>query len=330
MRLEPVNKHAEKLVGDAFGYVEQYRRTKNQKHLSAASVNLDTARNEDPEYLPALYGRAIVDDLTGRSVDAIKVFEQVLAERPPFLDEVEFQLGVAHYHQFDSVNLDKAINHLGNVAERTSDSLLQCRARAALVQAFGMKMVPPDPRDPNLEEINHFSNLLRQQCEVAETCLKRLDRVDEIALAQLSSGLRNAKALALMYRSDFFGAKEEKSVLLRQALQELELADGDSPNDWAIQCNIGSASMRLGHWAASERSFLSAHARLTNVLEHLRPNYGFALYELGRVCRLQGVFVKAIDYFDDALAIPYEYRGVSNRRLSLEKERAQHSSKEYP
>ena len=330
MHIEPVNKHAERLVKDALGDADRYHRTKNQEYLSAASVKLDNARSEDPEYLPAFYVRAIVDDLSGRSVDAIKVFEQILVENPPFHDEVEFHLGVAHYHQFDSASLDKAISHLANVAERTSGSLLECRARAALVQAFGMKMVPPDPRNANLEEINHYSTLLQQQCAVTETSLKKLGQVDDLALTQLSAGLCNAKALAWMYWSDFFGTKEEKSALLRRALQELESADGDSPNDWAIQCNIGSAWMRLGHWEASEKSFLSAQAHLKKVLEQLRPNYGFALYELGRVCRLQGLFVKAIDYFHDALAIPYEYRGVSNRRLSLEKERAEHSSKEYP
>jgi tetratricopeptide (TPR) repeat protein len=69
---------------------------------------------------------------------------------------------------------------------------------------------------------------------------------------------------------------------------------------------------------------------LTKVVEDLRPNYGFALYELGRTYRLRGEFAKAIGYFDRVLAIPHELRDVSDRRLLIEKERAAAGTEEYP
>ena len=66
------------------------------------------------------------------------------------------------------------------------------------------------------------------------------------------------------------------------------------------------------------------------MLAELRPNYGFALYEIGRTYRLMGEFAKAITHLEQAQSIPVEYRDVGDPRIDLEKSRARDSSRDYP
>jgi len=117
---------------------------------------------------------------------------------------------------------------------------------------------------------------------------------------------------------------------LEEALRCLAAADGQNPNDWAIQCDLGSSRMRLAYWRGDESEFPRARKHLELVIDQLRPEYGFALYEIGRVCRLQGRFEEAAAFFDRARAIPYDYRDVSDRRLEFEKTRAAGRNRDYP
>jgi tetratricopeptide (TPR) repeat protein len=330
MRIETFSKRAMELVEHAMADLETYRQIKHPERLGRAIAQLDQAKEEDPDYLLAVYGRAIADDLSGRAVNAIEEFEQVLAENPPFVDNVEYHLGIAHYHRYNWASLDKAITHLSAVAERTHDPILECRARVALAQALGMRMIPRDPRSASLDQIKQYFDLLAGQAAIGEKLLTSLSLTDLATIQELKASLHNAKGLACMYWSDFFGSVNEKIAWLKRALEEFRLADEDEPNDWAIHCDIGSTWMRLGYWEESDSSIARARMHLTKVVEDLRPNYGFALYELGRTYRLRGEFAKAIGYFDRVLAIPHELRDVSDRRLLIEKERAAAGTKEYP
>lgn len=330
MRIETSSHRAGELVAHAMADLEVYRRVRSPEQLNRAISQLDEARKEDPEYLLARYGRAIADDLSGRSANAIPELEQVVAAKPPFVDEVEYHLGMAHYHRYDWADLDKGIKHLSAVAARTGDPVLKCRSLVALAQAFGMRMIPRDPRDADLKEIKHYFDLHTEHAESAAKLLKCLIQTDSVTIKELKSALHNANGFAWMYWTDFFGSVNEKIALLKEAVAELQLADETNPNDWAIHCDIGSAWMRLGYWEQSDPAMEKARMHLTKVLKDLRSNYGFALYELGRSYRLSGRFEEAIACFQEALKIPYESRDVSDRRLLIEKDRARAGAKDYP
>jgi tetratricopeptide (TPR) repeat protein len=330
MRIETFSRRAGELVEHAMADLEVYRRVKSPEQLNRAIAQFDEAKEEDPEYLLARYGRAIADDLSGRAANAVAELEQVFAAKPPFVDDVEYHLGMAHYHRYDWADLDKAIEHLSAVAARTGDPVLKCRSLVALAQAFGMRMIPRDPRDADLNEIKHYFDLHTGHAESAAKLLKCLIQIDPVTIKELKSALHNAKGFAWMYWTDFFSSVNEKIGLLKEALVELQLADENNPNDWAIHCDIGSAWMRVGYWEQSDSSMEKARMHLTKVLEDLRPSYGFALYELGRSYRLSGRFKEAIACFEKALHIPYESRDVSDRRLLIEKDRAKAGVKDYP
>src|SRR5205085_3889172 len=100
--------------------------------------------------------------------------------------------------------------------------------------------------------------------------------------------------------------------------------------NWANYCDLGSTHMRLGHWRGTVTDFNKALDYLRTVVNELRPNYGFALYEIGRTYRLMGKFAEALEYLSKAEEIPYEYRDVGDPRIDLEKKRAGDSSKVYP
>src|SRR5664280_2841452 len=144
MRFAEDDQIAGRFVDEAFAEIRDYRRTKHRECLVSAAAQIGRARAEAPAFLPALYGEAVIDDLEGRAVDAIPRLQKVLALDPPFRDEVEYRLGVALYHRFNHESLDRAIEHLKAVVGRTTDRLLECQARVALLQAYGMRMVPRD------------------------------------------------------------------------------------------------------------------------------------------------------------------------------------------
>src|SRR5687768_13877074 len=128
MHLETLNSKAADFVSGAIVDMNAFRRTKRRDQLESAAVKIDRARAEDPSFLPVLYCRAMLDDLRGRSKDAIEEFQKVLEEKPPFSDEVEYYLGLAHYHRYSWPSLEKAMGHFSAVATRTKDPVLECRA----------------------------------------------------------------------------------------------------------------------------------------------------------------------------------------------------------
>lgn len=330
MNLETNNKKVAELVHGARGEIIRYRQTKNHDLLASAATKLGEAVEEDPGYLDSLYFSAQLDDLTGRAKEAIEKFEHVLTENPPFRDEVEYYLGVAHYHRYNRRNLEKAIERFSSVAARAGDSVLKCRARLGIVQALAMRLIPSDPRHPDSEKLEADSLLLEHELRSVQTALTDLRGVDATVMRELMSVFQNTKALNWMYATDFLWSREEKVRLLQRALDELQQADQCDPDNWAIQCDLGSTWMRLAHWGHSDVGFANARHHLNSVLQSLRPGYGFAVYELGRTCRLQGEFAEAIECFDQALTITYDHRDVSDRRVHLEKDRAVAKSRDYP
>src|SRR5262249_45627539 len=124
--------------------------------------------------------------------------------------------------------------------------------------------------------------------------------------------------------------RSQRAAALRRAIDQLQRADRVSPNNWANDCDRASATMRLAYYERSAALFDAAIDLLRRVVDDLRPGYGFALYEIGRTSRLSARFDAANASFDRALSIPAADRDVSDRRLRLERQRAETGDTAFP
>lgn len=318
------------LIADSLTDLDFYRQSKELSLLESAREKLERARNEDPQYMPAVYYSAVVDDLMGRAEDAIHQLEQLLEKKPAFVDEVRYHLALAHYHRYSRPHLEKAAEYFKAVIKNTDNGTLRMLARAGLAQAYAMRMIQPDPRNPDLADARKYFNLAVTEYKSIIKALESKKIESARILRDIKWEVYNGHGMALMYYTDYFGEVQEKVSRLKLALKELNKADRYSPENWANYCDMGSVNMRLAHWLKSQERFQSALGYLREVVTRLRPNYGFALYEMGRTYRLMGRFKMAVRYFDKALAIEYVYRDVSDKRINLEKERAGSASTEYP
>jgi tetratricopeptide (TPR) repeat protein len=88
--------------------------------------------------------------------------------------------------------------------------------------------------------------------------------------------------------------------------------------------------MRIGYWTGEWRCFTEAEEKLVRVAQDFWPNYGFALFDLGRIHRLRGQFTMALDYFARALAVPEPERDVTTIRVRREIYLATERSTRYP
>jgi tetratricopeptide (TPR) repeat protein len=339
MHLESENREAFELVTDALEYIDQYRASRNFAVLASAQTKLLSALEKDPGYFRACYFNAIVDDLVGRSQKAASTFQKLVEEQPPFIDEVRYNLGVAEYHQYNHAALDRAIAHFSSLIATTLDVSLQYLARAGLAQAHAMHMIPQTHDEPQLTQIEkHFTSSL----EASSYVLKQLGRwfwkpsVRKLPATEIKWAAHNARGMALMYHTDYFPSVDSsnwQSVRikeLRDATRELEIADQFSPKNWANYCDIASAQMRLAYYEESSVLYQKAATYLQEVLTRLRPGYAFAMYELGRIHRLQGHFDAAARLFRDVMAIPVEERDISDRRPKKELERTMIRDLSFP
>lgn len=330
MHIETSNQRALQLTNQSWSDINLYKQSKERARLESAQAKLEQAISEDPKYLKAFYYRAMVNDLIGRSEDAIEQFEKVLQEQPPFIDDVRYHLGMAHYHRYSRSHLEQAAEYFRTVITNTNDQSLKMLAHAGLAQTYAMRMIQPDPGHPDYEDAQTYFALSQEQYEIVIRALAELPVESEDALNEIRWEIYNGHGMSLMYHTDYFGSREEKINRLRLALDNLKKADEFSPKNWANYCDLGSVHMRLGHWSGSVEEFEAALSYLNEVVDSLRPKYGFALYEIGRTYRLMGEFERAMEYFNEALSIKYEYRDVSDKRISIENERAASKSQEYP
>jgi tetratricopeptide (TPR) repeat protein len=331
MHVETSNRKAFELLTEALIDIDRYKHSKEMAQLESAKEKLEKAQTEDPGYMRVLYYTAMVNDLIGQPADAVDQFKAVLDQNPPFAEEVRYNLGVAYYHRYSRQYLDEAALHFQTVIETTHPhSALNLLSHAGLAQTYAMRMIQPNPMEPDKSDAGLYFDKAKQQCDLIDGLLEVIDNIESETVAEIRWATHNARGMSLMYYSDYFGDVPEKDNHLRQSLDELKKADRYSPHNWANYCDIGSAHMRIGHWAGSDQDFIEALDRLNEVVKSLRQNYGFALYEIGRVYRLRGDFKKAIKYFDAALNIEARYRDVSDERVKLEKDRAQKESNLYP
>src|SRR2546427_1647697 len=337
MHFESPSRRAFELVTEALREIDGYRASKERSRLQIAQEKLQRALQVDPGFFRASYYEAIVTDLAGKAKVAAARLELLLQQNPPFADEVRYNLGVAYYHQYGRRHLDTAIGHLKQVIEGTKDRSLRLLASAVLAQAYAMRTIQPDPDNPDPEDVESNATNALEQCTLVDRELKALkSTLDPMSQAEVAWTVRNARGMALMYLTDYFpNDGEEKSRVaekinkLEKAIKELAEADKLSPRNWANYCDLGSAYMRRAFYRRSNEDFEKGSAYLLTVVSDLRPNYGFALYELGRLNRLKGDFERSLEYFARALEVK-EHRDVRDERVQREITLAKERSKKYP
>jgi tetratricopeptide (TPR) repeat protein len=84
---------------------------------------------------------------------------------------------------------------------------------------------------------------------------------------------------------------------------------------------LGYTYKAQGSVADAKKEFEKARQYLRDVIDRIRPNYGFALYEIGRVYRLECNFNEALRWFDKAKMIPEKDRNVSDRSIAKQIEK---------
>src|SRR5437899_7258386 len=122
--------------------IEKYNINKNVEHLERAETALALARQEDEDYLDAVFYSGMVSDLIGRPKDAIPYFERIVreVEKRDVQTEARFNLGVSYYHRYSHQFLAQAETHFLNVLRETNDSTLRNLTRAHLAQTYAMWM----------------------------------------------------------------------------------------------------------------------------------------------------------------------------------------------
>jgi tetratricopeptide (TPR) repeat protein len=140
--------------------------------------------------------------------------------------------------------------------------------------------------------------------------------------------LLNGRGVGMMFGSDLEKEARKKIQNLREALNDFRDADKLSPDNWEILCNFASAHMRIGsarqigvHTEEAQKELETAKHYLNDVLNRVRPNYGFAQYEMGRIERLEGHFTEALLCFNTAMKIPEKERNISDRGIAKEIEK---------
>jgi tetratricopeptide (TPR) repeat protein len=224
--------------------------------------------------------------------------------------------------------------HFLKVLAETNDPAMRNLTRAHLGQTYAMWMIPNEkqknavPPNEKAATYAHIQRMFDQSYRCSQLVRQEIpERVDGLWI-KIAATADNAAGMAYMYLSDYpVSAKHDKGPLLQVAVENLYAADKRLPHDWANTCDLGSLHLRLGILQREKGNepdveFERAKDFLEIVVTTLRPNYGFALYELGRLHRIWSKWDRAIDYLDRSLKISEQYRDVSTIRVETEKARA--------
>lgn len=346
MNIETDSRRAFENVADAVEKIERYRETKEIGMLVEAESALSDALRCDRDYLGAIFYSGVVQDLIGKPADAVPYFERVLqsAHDQAVREEAEYNLGVAHYHRYSHPYLARAEKHFLRVIETTANQILASLARANMAQTYAMWMRPSreekralndvvgDPEQyahhPVIQKIEerfgqHLACVEALEPALNKNCPRGSCEDDDWKKIKATSD--NAQGMALMYSVDHLPLDNaEKQRRLAKSLRNLESADALFPKDWANTSDLGSNYLRQGlhlpEGAKRDEKFATSVAYLKKVVDELRPNYGFSLFELGNVYKSWGKFDKAICYYDRSLAVDDRYRDIS--RPAVESQRA--------
>jgi tetratricopeptide (TPR) repeat protein len=354
MHTETMDRQAFELVARAMERLDDYNRDHQLSFLQDAESDLTKAVTRDAQYVDASFYAGIVKDLIGKAADAVPFFDKILNNLPKESenqrDLVQYSRGVAWYHQYSHNKLEQAEKDFLIVVNRSKDAELRLLARAGLAQTYAMWMIPRTAgkdklrRGEGAEELNFIAEK-RNQClkqvavsneEMVRFGFKQPQQPATLLSGPINGTVLNAQGMCNMYWTDY-NVKDtgEKRSALQEAIGYLQMADKYLPGDWANTCDIGSAHFRLG---AVEREsggdagteFQKALDFFQMVISDLRPDYGFALYEMGRIYRVWGRFDEAKKHFERAQKVPEQYRDVRDSNVKYEFDRAEVRDSSFP
>lgn len=355
MHTETADRQAFELVAIAMEKLDDYIQDRQLSYLREAESALQKAIDRDSQYLSAAFYAGIVKDLIGKPVEAVPFFDKILSNLPTDSehrrDEIQYSRGVAWYHRYSHKYLAQAEQDFLAVVNRTKQDDLRLLARAGLAQAYAMWMIPNSSQKARLL-VGHGDDELDFIREKRTKCLEQIELVrakqtspDSSARSNPPTSLLsgpiqgtalNAHGMCTMYWTDY-NVKEidEKRRLLQKAVGYLESADKYLPGDWANTCDIGSAHFRMGvleqvSGGNPSAEFQKAVELFQKVIDDLRPNYGFAFYEMGRIYRVWGQFDDAKTSFHKSLGIPAEYRDVGDGTVNTELHRSEKHDCTFP
>lgn len=355
MHTETIDRQAFELVSTAIEFLDEYNQDRQLSLLKQAESALQGALKRDPQYLDASYYAGVVQDLIGKPADAVRIFEEILNGLPRDGEnrrsEVEYSRGVAWYHQYSHPKLERAKADFSAVVDRSTNPNLKLLARAGLAQTYAMWMVPTADEKTRLIQ-KTAPEVLNSIAERRIQCLKEVAFVNsklrhrswfassKSRASMLSRSVKgtvlNAHGMCMMYWTDYNVAElPERKKLLREAVHYLDEADEYLPGDWANTCDIGSAHFRMGVVAKEggadpSKELQTAIDKFQQVIAELRPGYGFALYERGRILRVWGRFDEAKISLNEALLVPVENRDVGDNNVNSELRRAEQGDPNYP
>src|SRR5438874_595666 len=102
MKTQTSSRAAFEEVTRALREIEEYNINKNVEHLERADTALALARQEDEDYLDAVFYSGMVSDLIGRPKDAIPYFQRIVreVEKRDVQTEARFNLGESYYNRY--------------------------------------------------------------------------------------------------------------------------------------------------------------------------------------------------------------------------------------
>lgn len=336
MRTRSRSRRSFESTSQAMRSIDRYLLSRRHEDIAEADRNIEEAVKADVDYALAIYYRGVVHDLGGTPADAVQYFERILRECDDHGLKLKsrFNLGVSYYHQYSHRWLKKADECFRAIIQDPEyDELLVALAKAHRAQTLAMWMRPSSQQNAadaavQAEITSHFEN-----CEQIVVAL----RTQQKLIPQVEATAANALGIANMYITDHVAtAPEDKRKHLLVAQEELQKAEKILPNDWANTCDLASLSLRLGVLARdtgtgdADAHFAETDRQLKRVVAELRPEYGFALYELGILCRVWGKWDEAENFQERAKAVPERYRDVRESRVERELERVAQQDADYP
>jgi tetratricopeptide (TPR) repeat protein len=352
MNTQTLKRAAFEEVTHALAEIAQYNSSKDFEHLERADSALAVARKEDADYVDAILYSGMVCDLLGKPADATPFFAKILNEskEPDLQIEARFNLAVSYYHQYSHRYLEQAERHFLEVIGATSDEALRNLAAANLAQTYAMWSRPNTKQREALKlrqgrensVYEHIWQMYRRSLERVDEVRRELARPRTIEPSRegiwrkIAATVENASGMANMYLFDYpVPGKPDDQNLLDTALTALNAAEDKLPSDWANTSDLGSVHLRLGVLGKRGNDdprgeFEQAEKYLNDVVTKLRPGYGFAFHELGRLYRVWEKWDQAVAHFDRAMAVPERYRDISDATVEEERVRARQHDSSYP
>lgn len=332
--LETNNPDAFLSASEGLRHIDNYRSSHSLKSLEVAKEKFQDALRKDPDFPRARYFTGLILDLLGNPDEAVEILAKLSKEDFSFQDEIKYGLATAHFHLYYEDEVQKSIELLTAVIDNTANELLRYMARATRARCYAM-MVLHSGKQSKDNAHQYYENTRHEYQSILDE-LRTSRALSVQGKKEVLWRTYNAVGTAENFYSDLSDPSWYRIKSVRRALKYFKRANHVSPKNWEVVCNLGSSHMRLGflyrqlgeisngitsllnylpmqRWASSK--FSMAKKELNRVIENIRPNYGFALYELARTYRLSGQFDKAKAFHHKAEEIPERERNVTDTRL---------------